>query len=229
MDECLSSVCGVHRSCFNTPGSFSCGCSPGFHRHENDTCTGESQCPDAANDTDLNVSHIKCVPNHVQLCENYIYRECFPIFSLTDINECSDPDVCGRNAHCYNHPGGYSCKCHEGYSNYGNNQSKCIGENYSIHFKCTDACLGCSVHYAAAAKNLIEVNQCYFLFFAVNCLIIVLSLMWLCTEMDCDQFEPESDGDRTPKKVKCVLLLMIIIVRYTVRLLYIDLHWSSSS
>ncbi len=92
-----------------------------------------------------------------------------------------------------------------------------------------NACLGCSVHYAAAAKNLIEVNQCYFLFFAVNCLIIVLSLMWLCTEMDCDQFEPESDGDRTPKKVKCVLLLMIIIVRYTVRLIYIDLHWSSSS
>ncbi len=156
---------------------------------------------------------------------SYVNRHCFPILALTDINECSDPDVCGTNAACFNHPGSYRCKCHEGYSNYGNNQSKCIGENYSIHFKCTDACID-YVHYAAAAKNLIEVNQC---FFAVNCLIIVLSLMWLCTEMDCDQFEPKSDGDHTPMKVKCVLLLMIIIDRYTVRLIYIDLHWSSSS
>ncbi|XP_059411068.1 adhesion G protein-coupled receptor E2-like [Carassius carassius] len=43
-----------------------------------------------------------------------------------DINECLDPDVCGRNADCSNHPGSYSCKCHQGYSNYGNNQSKCF-------------------------------------------------------------------------------------------------------
>ncbi|XP_058636329.1 adhesion G protein-coupled receptor E1-like [Onychostoma macrolepis] len=109
VDECLSSVCGVHSSCTNTPGSFFCICSPGFHRHENNTCT--------------------------------------------DINECSDPDVCGTNADCFNHPGGYSCKCHEGYSNYGNNQSKCI-------------------------------------------------------EMDCDQFEPKSDGDHTPEKLKHLMSLL---------------------
>ncbi|XP_048051018.1 adhesion G protein-coupled receptor E5-like isoform X2 [Megalobrama amblycephala] len=46
-----------------------------------------------------------------------------------DIDECEDPDVCGINAECHNHPGGYSCICHQGYSNYGNNQSKCIKMN----------------------------------------------------------------------------------------------------
>ncbi|XP_067259391.1 adhesion G protein-coupled receptor E5-like isoform X2 [Chanodichthys erythropterus] len=54
-------------------------------------------------------------------------KEAMPF--TTDINECKDPEVCGTNATCYNHPGGYSCKCHQGYSNYGNNQSKCIEMN----------------------------------------------------------------------------------------------------
>ncbi|XP_073697736.1 adhesion G protein-coupled receptor E5-like isoform X2 [Garra rufa] len=44
-----------------------------------------------------------------------------------DIDECSeDPQICGTNANCSNHAGGYSCSCHQGYSNYGNNQSQCI-------------------------------------------------------------------------------------------------------
>ncbi|XP_058636255.1 adhesion G protein-coupled receptor E1-like [Onychostoma macrolepis] len=46
VDECLSSVCGVHSSCTNTPGSFFCICSPGFHRHENNTCTDINESPD---------------------------------------------------------------------------------------------------------------------------------------------------------------------------------------
>ncbi|XP_056310595.1 adhesion G protein-coupled receptor E5-like isoform X2 [Danio aesculapii] len=44
-----------------------------------------------------------------------------------DINECSEtPDICGTNGDCINHPCGFSCRCHQGYTNYGNNQSKCI-------------------------------------------------------------------------------------------------------
>ncbi|KAK9981791.1 hypothetical protein ABG768_001315 [Culter alburnus] len=46
-----------------------------------------------------------------------------------DIDECKDPDVCGTNAECHNYPGSYICKCHQGYSNYGNNQLKCIEIN----------------------------------------------------------------------------------------------------
>lgn len=72
------------------------------------------------------------VSNHVKMT---LTETVFPSsLSLSDINECSDPDVCGTNANCSNHQGSYSCKCHEGYSNYGNNQSKCISENYTTLF-----------------------------------------------------------------------------------------------
>uniref|UniRef100_A0A671NZG0 Uncharacterized protein n=1 Tax=Sinocyclocheilus anshuiensis TaxID=1608454 RepID=A0A671NZG0_9TELE len=46
VDECVSSVCGVHSGCFNTPGSFLCICSPGFLTHENGTCTDINECSD---------------------------------------------------------------------------------------------------------------------------------------------------------------------------------------
>ncbi|KAL1281546.1 hypothetical protein QQF64_000349 [Cirrhinus molitorella] len=49
VDECLSSVCGAHSSCINTPGSFNCTCSPGFHQHENSTsglCEDINECSD---------------------------------------------------------------------------------------------------------------------------------------------------------------------------------------
>uniref|UniRef100_A0A8C1LKJ5 Uncharacterized protein n=1 Tax=Cyprinus carpio TaxID=7962 RepID=A0A8C1LKJ5_CYPCA len=44
VNECVSSVCGAHSSCFNTLGSFRCICSPGFHTHENSTCTDINEC-----------------------------------------------------------------------------------------------------------------------------------------------------------------------------------------
>ncbi|XP_051741680.1 adhesion G protein-coupled receptor E5 isoform X3 [Ctenopharyngodon idella] len=43
-----------------------------------------------------------------------------------DLIEYEDPDVCGIDASCYNHLDSYICKCHQGYCNYGNKQSKCI-------------------------------------------------------------------------------------------------------
>uniref|UniRef100_A0A8C2D959 Uncharacterized protein n=1 Tax=Cyprinus carpio TaxID=7962 RepID=A0A8C2D959_CYPCA len=46
VNECVSSVCGAHSSCFNTLGSFRCICSPGFQRHENSTCTDINECSD---------------------------------------------------------------------------------------------------------------------------------------------------------------------------------------
>ncbi|XP_052402632.1 adhesion G protein-coupled receptor E1 [Carassius gibelio] len=44
VDECVSSVCGVHSSCTNTLGSFHCICSPGFLKHENGSCTDKDEC-----------------------------------------------------------------------------------------------------------------------------------------------------------------------------------------
>ncbi|KAK7165620.1 hypothetical protein R3I93_005630 [Phoxinus phoxinus] len=46
VDECVSSVCGVHSSCTNTHGSFLCICSSGFDNRENGTCTDINECED---------------------------------------------------------------------------------------------------------------------------------------------------------------------------------------
>ncbi|KAL1281544.1 hypothetical protein QQF64_000347 [Cirrhinus molitorella] len=49
------------------------------------------------------------------------------------------PNNCGIHADCLNHPGGYRCECHQGYSNYGNNQSECIKINCDQFVTKTDA------------------------------------------------------------------------------------------
>lgn len=48
----------------------------------------------------------------------------------TDINECnvaesSKQQLCGVMGTCRNNAGSYWCMCMEGYSNYGNNRTKC--------------------------------------------------------------------------------------------------------
>ncbi|XP_042610199.1 adhesion G protein-coupled receptor E2-like [Cyprinus carpio] len=56
VDECLSSVCGVHSSCFNNSWRFPLHLfSRVCFEHENSTCAGKRQCPAAANNTDISV------------------------------------------------------------------------------------------------------------------------------------------------------------------------------
>uniref|UniRef100_A0A673KU17 CD97 antigen-like n=1 Tax=Sinocyclocheilus rhinocerous TaxID=307959 RepID=A0A673KU17_9TELE len=94
------SVCDNHTQCVNTEGSYYCHRDEGFKKSF--LCEGMRHL----------ISHLGMFSH---------------LLSLTDIDECrDDPDVCGTNGDCYNHTNGYSCKCHQGYSNYGNDQSKCI-------------------------------------------------------------------------------------------------------
>ncbi|XP_059410943.1 adhesion G protein-coupled receptor E5-like isoform X2 [Carassius carassius] len=112
IDECVTDpgLCGAYSKCFNTHGSYYCNCNEGFRSTTaNFTATSEG-C------RDIN----ECIEKT---------RECI------DKDECKDvPDVCGTNTNCSNHQGSYSCKCHEGYSNYGNSQSKCT-EMSCDHFE----------------------------------------------------------------------------------------------
>uniref|UniRef100_A0A8C1VRK6 CD97 antigen n=1 Tax=Cyprinus carpio TaxID=7962 RepID=A0A8C1VRK6_CYPCA len=129
-DECgiFPSVCGAHTQCVNTRGSYYCSCDVGFK--ESFPCEGMRHL--IQNELQNIVKAFDRIARSAILRSNPLTETVFPSpLSLSDINECSDPDVCGRNADCSNHPGSYSCKCHHGYSNYGNNQSKCFGENYN--------------------------------------------------------------------------------------------------
>ncbi|XP_051741393.1 adhesion G protein-coupled receptor E2-like isoform X5 [Ctenopharyngodon idella] len=92
----------------------------------------------------------------------------------SDIHECKDPDVCSKSGDCYNHPGGYSCRCHQGYSNYGNNQSKCIGideckdpdvcgtnaecHNHPVGYSCT--CHQGYSNYGSNQSKCIDIDEC---------------------------------------------------------------------
>ena len=48
-----------------------------------------------------------------------------PGISIADIDECSGNNSCHVNANCTNKPGGYDCKCKNGYIGDGFN---CIGK-----------------------------------------------------------------------------------------------------
>ncbi|RXN15270.1 CD97 antigen-like protein [Labeo rohita] len=103
------------------------------HKKKAEYSTSNSQmwmsvCPQCVEFTAFALTHLEVSSAPVlQGFTNMTMAPAAPVKVWTNIDECSDdPDVCGTNADCKNHPGGYSCKCHKGYSNYGNNQSKCI-------------------------------------------------------------------------------------------------------
>lgn len=41
------------------------------------------------------------------------------IQNCVDIDECSSTNVCDTNADCFNEPGGYSCRCRDGFTGNG--------------------------------------------------------------------------------------------------------------
>ncbi|XP_060755265.1 adhesion G protein-coupled receptor E5 isoform X3 [Neoarius graeffei] len=146
-DECEENICGEHAVCFNTRGSYYCQCKNGFtSRTANFTAT-TGQCQDI-NECIVNSSS-PC-PENAE-CQNAIgsYKcVCLPGFQdkrlgstftcagfrnqgnsntpCEDIDECDGEEhVCGEDGICSNSEGSYSCQCNPGYSNYGNNQTKC--------------------------------------------------------------------------------------------------------
>ena len=40
-------------------------------------------------------------------------------FSISDVNECADPDICDTNARCINSAASYDCVCNSGYAGLG--------------------------------------------------------------------------------------------------------------
>ena len=55
-----------------------------------------------------------------------------------DINECNEAeregkDLCGAEGTCKNTDGGYRCRCTKGYTNYGNDRTRCSSECTHAH------------------------------------------------------------------------------------------------
>uniref|UniRef100_A0A3B3V5G8 Adhesion G protein-coupled receptor E5b, duplicate 3 n=1 Tax=Poecilia latipinna TaxID=48699 RepID=A0A3B3V5G8_9TELE len=156
INECIedAELCGKHAKCINTNGSYHCECSAGFRNEKGSprfTVT-EGQCTDINECADNNTTcgpHGTCrnvIGRYTCVCnagyvsadarndtahcrgECYFLSSFISLFiSSTDIDECKKhKDICGEKGNCENLIGSYRCKCDAGYTNYGQERTKCL-------------------------------------------------------------------------------------------------------
>lgn len=113
-NECKYRPCDVFAHCTNTMGSYYCSCFPGYEG-DGFSCKDINEC-EVPSLAALCADNAECcnLPGHF-VCK------CKPGFtgnatvSCTDIDECLEPNICGRGAVCENIPGSHSCRCPEGF------------------------------------------------------------------------------------------------------------------
>ncbi|XP_038148915.1 EGF-containing fibulin-like extracellular matrix protein 1 isoform X1 [Cyprinodon tularosa] len=110
IDECATGIhsCGPGQTCYNTRGSFTCQCSPGYLRNgescvDRDECAMNHYCMHRCVNTQGSYS-CECNPGYKLAHNNY---------SCIDINECDVESPCDQ--HCFNLIGSYMCQCDHGY------------------------------------------------------------------------------------------------------------------
>ncbi|KAF4118039.1 hypothetical protein G5714_000090 [Onychostoma macrolepis] len=182
-DECavFPIVCGDHAQCTNTEGSYFCTCNEGFKMSLTGTCKGLF----------LQSSESRQCGVGFKLIKNKI---------CVDEDECSTSNQCGDHAQCVNTPGSYYCTCNEGFRSATANFTAENGQCEDIN-ECSDPDVcgtnaDCFNHPGGYSCKCHEGYSNYG------------NNQSKCIEMDCDQFEPKSDGDHTPEKLKHLMSLL---------------------
>nr|XP_025036037.1 adhesion G protein-coupled receptor E1-like [Pelodiscus sinensis] len=160
IDECsqVPSVCGLHNSCVNTPGSYNCQCQPGYSPPRGNSwkpgdshslnCTDIDECSQVPSVCGLHSFCINTLGNYSCQCKaghsspggNSWKPGDNHTLNCTDIDECSEnPSICGLHSFCINTPASYSCQCNAGYSSPGGNSCK-HGGNHTLN--CTENTIG---------------------------------------------------------------------------------------
>uniref|UniRef100_A0A7N9AZ21 EGF containing fibulin extracellular matrix protein 1 n=1 Tax=Mastacembelus armatus TaxID=205130 RepID=A0A7N9AZ21_9TELE len=110
IDECATGrhTCGPEQTCYNTRGSYTCQCPPGYQRN-GDHCVDRDECA---------LTHY-CMHRCVNTPGSY-YCECNTGHKLAsnnhscvDVNECDVQTPCQHQ--CYNLIGSFLCQCNQGY------------------------------------------------------------------------------------------------------------------
>ncbi|KAM3864607.1 adhesion G protein-coupled receptor E5-like [Diretmus argenteus] len=148
VDECEehSLSCGNNSHCFNTPGSFYCRCSLGFHNIKgpvnftslNGQCKDINECLENIELCGPNAYCTNLIGSYSCTCQSG-YTNLTSDGVCTDIDECEADKphkgkVCGMSGACENRDGSYWCECLSGYTNYGNERTPC-SELRCDHFK----------------------------------------------------------------------------------------------
>ncbi|XP_075758388.1 adhesion G protein-coupled receptor E3-like isoform X2 [Pelodiscus sinensis] len=160
IDECsqVPSVCGLHNSCVNTPGSYNCQCQPGYSPPRGNSwkpgdshslnCTDIDECSENPSICGLRSFCVNTPGNYSCQCNtgysspggNSWKPGDNHTLNCTDIDECSEnPSICGLHSFCINTPASYSCQCNAGYSSPGGNSCK-HGGNHTLN--CTENTIG---------------------------------------------------------------------------------------
>ncbi|XP_078678345.1 uncharacterized protein LOC144914402, partial [Branchiostoma floridae x Branchiostoma belcheri] len=117
-DECAdgSHNCAPHATCTNTPGSFTCGCKPGYSG-DGFTCTDVDECADGTHNCSPYASCFNTVGSFVCACKLGYSGDGV---TCTDEDECTNwSHNCDADATCTNTPGSFTCACNPGYSGDG--------------------------------------------------------------------------------------------------------------
>ncbi|XP_029014720.1 adhesion G protein-coupled receptor E2 [Betta splendens] len=149
-DECAAdedypdrhSPCKANSHCINTVGSFYCLCADGYRTSKgetNFTADTSTECKDINECKEENICGKNAACNNTIGSYNCTCKTGFGLksgkttfsgnkeqcedISLVDI--ClTNKTICG-NGTCHSGVGGHHCACHSGFSNYGNNASRC--------------------------------------------------------------------------------------------------------
>uniref|UniRef100_A0A8C6KM04 EGF-containing fibulin-like extracellular matrix protein 2 n=2 Tax=Nothobranchius TaxID=28779 RepID=A0A8C6KM04_NOTFU len=138
IDECATGRhnCRPEQTCYNTRGSFTCQCPPGYQRN-GDHCIDRDECA---------LSHY-CMHRCVNTLGSY-YCECSAGYKLThdnhtcvDVNECDVGSPCQYQ--CYNLIGSFLCQCDNGFELAADSIScddvdECSLSSYMCQYQCVN-------------------------------------------------------------------------------------------
>uniref|UniRef100_A0A3Q1H7H7 EGF-like domain-containing protein n=1 Tax=Anabas testudineus TaxID=64144 RepID=A0A3Q1H7H7_ANATE len=110
IDECATGrhTCEAEQICYNTRGSYTCQCHPGYQRSgdhcvDRDECALTNYCMHRCVNTQGSY-YCECNAGHKLASNNH---------SCIDVNECDVQSPCEH--HCYNLIGSFLCQCEHGY------------------------------------------------------------------------------------------------------------------
>uniref|UniRef100_A0A8C1LPZ8 EGF-like domain-containing protein n=1 Tax=Cyprinus carpio TaxID=7962 RepID=A0A8C1LPZ8_CYPCA len=165
VDECSQGLhtCNADQICYNTRGSYTCQCHPGYQKH-GEQCVDRNECM---------LSHY-CMHRCVNTAGSY-FCECKDGYQLAsnnhscvDVNECDLTQPCQHQ--CFNLLGSYICQCDQGYELASNSVScvdidECAFSSYMCQYVCINSpggysCICPEGYQLQRTRMCQDINEC---------------------------------------------------------------------
>uniref|UniRef100_A0A671R977 EGF-containing fibulin-like extracellular matrix protein 1 n=1 Tax=Sinocyclocheilus anshuiensis TaxID=1608454 RepID=A0A671R977_9TELE len=165
VDECSQGLhtCNADQICYNTRGSYTCQCHPGYQKH-GEQCVDRNECM---------LSHY-CMHRCVNTAGSY-YCECKDGYQLAsnnhscvDVNECDLTQSCQHQ--CFNLLGSYICQCDQGYELAPDSVScvdidECAFSSYMCQYVCINSpggysCICPEGYQLQRTRMCQDINEC---------------------------------------------------------------------